>query len=110
MREAYSHEVSSAGFWAGDDRFPEAAFYSYAYPTPAGFSSGAFATTGATVLRSGGRNVTLWGRVTISSSGAGSRIRLSGHTTIDTFGNRSQICDQLYPRGTPTPIARRASP
>ncbi len=38
MREAYSHEVSSAGFWAGDARFPEAAFYSYAYPTPAGFS------------------------------------------------------------------------
>lgn len=38
MREAYSQEVSSAGFWAGDQRFPEAAFYSYAYPTPAGFA------------------------------------------------------------------------
>jgi hypothetical protein len=37
MREAYSHEVSSAGFWPGDARFPEAAFYSYAYPAPAGF-------------------------------------------------------------------------
>lgn len=37
-REAYSHEVSSAGFWpgGGDIEFP--AFYSYAYPTPAGFS------------------------------------------------------------------------
>ena len=31
-REAYSHEVSSAGFWPGSDAFPEAAFYSYAYP------------------------------------------------------------------------------
>jgi hypothetical protein len=38
MQEAYSQEVSSAGFWAGDERFPEAAFYSYAYPTPAGFA------------------------------------------------------------------------
>jgi hypothetical protein len=38
MREAYSHEVSSAGFWPGDARFPEAAFYSYAYPEPAGFA------------------------------------------------------------------------
>jgi hypothetical protein len=38
MREAYSHEVSSAGFWPGDDRFPEAAFYAYAYPEPAGFA------------------------------------------------------------------------
>jgi hypothetical protein len=36
-REAYSHEVSSAGFWSGDRRFPQAAFYSYAYPEPAGF-------------------------------------------------------------------------
>jgi hypothetical protein len=37
-REAYSHEVSSAGFWPGDERAPEPSFYSYAYPTPAGFA------------------------------------------------------------------------
>jgi len=36
-REAYSHEVSSAGFWPGSESFPEAAFYSYAYPEPRGF-------------------------------------------------------------------------
>ncbi len=36
MVEAYSHEVSSAGFWAGAG-LGEAAFYSYAYPAPAGF-------------------------------------------------------------------------
>jgi hypothetical protein len=36
-REAYSHEVSSAGFWPGNEAFPHAAFYSYAYPEPAGF-------------------------------------------------------------------------
>jgi hypothetical protein len=36
-REAYSHEVSSAGFWPGNDAFPTAAFYSYAYPEPLGF-------------------------------------------------------------------------
>jgi hypothetical protein len=36
-REAYSHEVSSAGFWPGGGGFDEAAFYSYAYPAPAGF-------------------------------------------------------------------------
>jgi hypothetical protein len=39
MQEAYAEEVSSAGFWPGDARFPEAAFYSYAYPEPTGFSS-----------------------------------------------------------------------
>jgi hypothetical protein len=36
-REAYSHEVSSAGFWPGNDAFPQAAFYSYAYPALEGF-------------------------------------------------------------------------
>ncbi len=36
-REAYSHEVSSTGFWPGNDAFPSAAFYSYAYPEPPGF-------------------------------------------------------------------------
>jgi hypothetical protein len=36
-REAYSHEVSSAGFWPGNDSFPQPAFYSYAYPEPEGF-------------------------------------------------------------------------
>lgn len=38
MEEAYSHEVSSAGFWPGAG-LGEAAFYCYAYPEPAGFKS-----------------------------------------------------------------------
>ncbi len=37
MQEAYSHEVSSAGFWPGNPDFPEAAIYSYCYPTPDAF-------------------------------------------------------------------------
>ena len=45
-REAYSHEVSSAGFWPGGETFPQAAFYSYAYPEPAGFQEGSL-TAGA---------------------------------------------------------------
>ena len=40
-REAYSHEVSSAGFWPGGPGVPEPSFYSYAYPAPEGFSSAA---------------------------------------------------------------------
>jgi len=36
-REAYSDEVSSAGFWPGSNAYPRAAFYSYAYPEPPGF-------------------------------------------------------------------------
>ncbi len=36
-QEAYSHEVSSAGWWPGDYRLERAAFYSYAAPEPPGF-------------------------------------------------------------------------
>ncbi|MGP1282730.1 MAG: DUF5996 family protein [Parasphingopyxis sp.] len=36
-REAYSHEVSSAGFWPGNADAPDPIFYSYAYPEPDGF-------------------------------------------------------------------------
>ena len=36
-REAYSHEVSSAGFWAGGATPVEPMFYSYIYPEPEGF-------------------------------------------------------------------------
>ena len=37
-RDAYSHEVSSCGFWSGTDPVDYPAFYAYAYPEPAGFS------------------------------------------------------------------------
>ena len=37
-REAYSHEVISAGFWFGDADVPAPAFYSYTAPEPAGLA------------------------------------------------------------------------
>ena len=37
-REAYSQEVSSLGFWQGNEAMPQAIFYSYAYPEPKGFA------------------------------------------------------------------------
>lgn len=37
-REAYSHEVSSLGFWPGNEMMPKPIFYSYAYPEPKGYS------------------------------------------------------------------------
>ncbi len=37
-REAYSHEVASAGFWPGGGPIDAPAFYAYAYPTPTGFA------------------------------------------------------------------------
>lgn len=37
--EAYSHEVSSAGFWPGNEMFPQPAFYAYFYPEPEGYKT-----------------------------------------------------------------------
>jgi hypothetical protein len=47
VREAYSHEVSSAGFWPGGNGV-DASFYSYAYPEPPGFRDAAVAPHAAT--------------------------------------------------------------
>jgi hypothetical protein len=45
MEEGYSHELSSCGFWPGGGE--EGAFYSYAYPEPAGFADDAGLPDGA---------------------------------------------------------------
>lgn len=46
-REAYSHEVSSAGFWPGGGGAEDAMFYSYAYPEPEGFREARIEPDGA---------------------------------------------------------------
>jgi hypothetical protein len=47
MQEAYSHEVSSCGFWPGNGGFGRAAFYAYAYPEPDGFGTAQIAPAAA---------------------------------------------------------------
>jgi hypothetical protein len=39
MREGYSHEVASAGFWPGNPQSPAPMFYAYVYPTPPGYAA-----------------------------------------------------------------------
>jgi hypothetical protein len=46
-REAYSHEVSSCGFWPGSEQMPQPVFYSYAYPEPERFSRATVRPEGA---------------------------------------------------------------
>ena len=41
QREAYSHEESSCGFWPGDRRYPDPAFYAYTVPAPPGIEKSA---------------------------------------------------------------------
>jgi hypothetical protein len=47
MTEAYSHEVSSCGFWPGNGGYGRAAFYVYAYPEPAGYGETRLSTAEA---------------------------------------------------------------
>ena len=47
VREAYSHEVSSLGFWPGGGAITYPAFYAYAYPEPSGFAAAAVSPAGA---------------------------------------------------------------
>ncbi|HEX7007598.1 MAG TPA: DUF5996 family protein [Alphaproteobacteria bacterium] len=50
-REAYSHEVSSCGFWPGGRALPEPIFYAYAYPQPDGFADWPVEPAGAAYRR-----------------------------------------------------------
>jgi Family of unknown function (DUF5996) len=47
QREAYSHEVISAGFWPGNGGYGAAAFYCYAAPVPEGLAEGRIQPAGA---------------------------------------------------------------
>jgi hypothetical protein len=49
-REAYSHEVTSLGFWPGNADSPDPIFYAYAYPTPDGFAEASVEPDAATWL------------------------------------------------------------
>jgi hypothetical protein len=47
VREAYSQEVSSCGFWPGNENVAEPVFYAYAYPEPKGFRDARSGPAGA---------------------------------------------------------------
>jgi hypothetical protein len=49
-REAYSHEVVGAGWWPGDSRLPEPAFFAYIAPEPAGLAEARLEIPGARYL------------------------------------------------------------
>lgn len=59
-REAYSHEVISFGFWAGDENVREPAFYSYTYPEPENLSGQALRPKEAFWNTEGGSSMALY--------------------------------------------------
>ncbi len=59
-REAYSHEVISFGFWAGDENVREPAFYSYTYPEPEDLADEPLHPEGAYWNTDGGNSMALY--------------------------------------------------
>ena len=74
-REAYSHEVSSAGFWPGSDAYPHAAFYAYAYPSPAGYDSARIEPADATWVAALGEWILPYDTVRASADPAATLLR-----------------------------------
>jgi Family of unknown function (DUF5996) len=66
-REAYSHEVSSCGFWPGGPGMEEPIFYSYAYPQPAGFADAPVAPAQAFYSRDFGEFILPYEAVRLSA-------------------------------------------
>jgi hypothetical protein len=66
VREAYSHEVYSCGFWPGNNIVREAAFYAYAYPEPAGFKDAHIEPQGAFYSRDLGEFILPYEHVRLS--------------------------------------------
>jgi hypothetical protein len=67
MVEAYSCEEAAFGFWPGDDRLPEPAFYSYAYPEPPGYRDAQVRPEGAYFSAPLGEFVLPYGRARTSA-------------------------------------------
>jgi Family of unknown function (DUF5996) len=67
-REAYSHEVSSVGFWPGSGEIKDAAFYSYAAPGPQGFKDAQVRPDAAYYNRSLGEFVLMYEDVRTAES------------------------------------------
>lgn len=79
-QEAYSHEVSSAGFWPGGGGIDEACFYAYAYPAPDGFADAAMSVDGARYDRDLGEFVLPYERVRQASDPAGALLQFLQET------------------------------
>jgi hypothetical protein len=67
-REAYSHEVSSCGFWSGTAPIDYPAFYAYAYAQPAGLADARVGPSGAFYSTDFGEFILPYDRVRESSS------------------------------------------
>lgn len=108
VREAYSHEVSSAGFWPGGGPIDYAAYYSYAYPTPEGFSRANIRPAGAFFSRELGEFILPYEAARLDAD-PGRRVLeflQSSYEAAASFGgwDRAALECELGQPGRPRPI------
>jgi len=107
-QEAYSHEVSSAGFWAGGGPVDDAAFYAYAYPGPEGFSDAPAEPKAAYFDNDFGEFILPYEAVRTSADPESTLLAFleSTYEAAASLGNwdRSQECARGL-KGIPLPIA-----
>jgi len=70
MHEAYSHELIAAGFWLGSEELPQAEFYSYAMPPPAGLADATIRPDSAQWIAARGEFILPYGAVRTASDPA----------------------------------------
>ncbi len=111
-REAYSHEVSSAGFWPGGGAIDYAAFYAYAYPATPGFSEATVAPAEAFYHEGLGEFVLPYDAVRASGDPEGTLLAFLDATygaaaELGRWERRALDCPLGEPR-RPRPLAARA--
>ena len=100
-REAYSHELTSAGFWAGDRSAPEPVFYAYAYPAPAGYETAPVEPAEAMWLDDLGEFVLPYAAVAGSDDPEGAVLKFfeSAHRAAATLGRWDSTLECSPPFG-----------
>ena len=104
-QEAYSHEVSSAGFWPGNAIIPYPAFYSYAYPEPPGFAQAAIRPAEAFYSKDLSEYILPYETVRTAADPK----RALMDFLVSTYEAAASLAKWIVPRWT-APRASRASP
>lgn len=108
-QEAYSHEVSSAGFWPGHGGLGHAAYYSYVWPEPDGFSETVVAPDAAAYDKGLGEFVLPYDAVRTASDPEGTLLEFLETTyaaAADAAGwDRGRLECPLGRSGVPRPLA-----
>ena len=113
-REAYSHEVSSAGFWAGGPGVEYPAFYSYAYPAPPGFAEARLEPAAAFFEKTLGEFLLPYDAVRLAANPEASLLSFleSAYAAAATLGqwDRSAVECELGQPGRPRALWRGDAP